>query len=76
MTDTAKTSPNRQRKIEAVNALQEKLQAAKAFFFTDYRGLTHKQLEDLRKSLKKVSAEFIVAKNTLLKLAIHKLRIK
>ena len=73
MTDTAKTSPNRQRKIEAVNALQEKLQAAKAFFFTDYRGLTHKQLEDLRKSLKKVSAEFIVAKNTLLKLAIHKL---
>lgn len=73
MDKAAKTSPNRERKIEAVSALQEKLQAAKAFFFTDYRGLTHKQLEDLRKSLKKVSAEFIVAKNTLLKLAIRRL---
>lgn len=73
MDKVAKISPNRQRKIEAVSALQEKLQTAKAFFFTDYRGLTHKQLEDLRKSLKKVSAEFIVAKNTLLKLTIQRL---
>lgn len=68
-----KTSPNRQRKIEAISSLQEKLKTAKAFFFTDYRGLTHKQLEELRKALKKVEAEYIVAKNTLLKLAIQQL---
>lgn len=71
MDKVQKTSPNRQRKIEAVTGLQEKLKKAKAFFFTDYRGLTHKQLEDLRRSLKKVEAELIVAKNTLLKLAIQ-----
>lgn len=73
MDKVAKTSPNRQRKIEAITALQDKLKTAKAFFFTDYRGLTHRQLEELRKALKKVEAEFIVAKNTLLKLAIQKL---
>ncbi len=73
MDKVLKTSPNRQRKIEAVTGLQDKLAAAKAFFFTDYRGLTHKQLEELRKALKKVEAEFIVAKNTLLKLAIQQL---
>ena len=73
MDKAQKTSPNRQRKIEAVSGLQEKLKKAKAFFFTDYRGLTHKQLEELRKALKKVQAEFIVAKNSLLKLAIPQL---
>lgn len=61
--------PN-QRKIDAVASLKDKLSRAKAFFLTDYRGLTHQQLEQLRRALKKVEAEFLIAKNTLLKLAI------
>lgn len=73
MDKAQKTSTNRQKKIETIASLQEKLKTAKAFFFTDYRGLTHKQLEELRKSLKKVQAEFIVAKNSLLRLAIQQL---
>lgn len=61
--------PN-QKKIDTVADLKQKLEKAKAFFLTDYRGLTHQQLEQLRKGLKKVEAEYLVAKNTLLKLAM------
>lgn len=65
-----KISTNKQRKIDSVAQLKQKLEKAKSFFLTDYRGLTHQQLEQLRKGLKKVEAEYLVAKNTLLKLAI------
>lgn len=58
------------KKVETVAALKEKLEKAKTLFITEYRGLTHQQLETLRKALKKVEAEYIVAKNRLLKIAI------
>lgn len=57
-------------KAEVVSLLKDKIEKAKALFITDYRGLTHQQLEQLRKALKKVEAEFLVAKNTLMKIAI------
>lgn len=55
------------RKTAIVGALKDKLDKAKSFFLTDYRGLTHQQLEALRKLLKREKAEFLIAKNTLLK---------
>ncbi|OGG14274.1 50S ribosomal protein L10 [Candidatus Gottesmanbacteria bacterium RIFCSPHIGHO2_01_FULL_39_10] len=61
-----------QQKIDQVKNLTDKLAKAKAFFLADYRGLSHQQLESLKKSLKKVQGEFVVAKNTLLKLALKK----
>lgn len=67
MTNEKRKSKLNQRKIDTVTALKEKLSRAKAVFVTDYRGLTHKQLEDLRKSLKKAEAEYLIVKNTLLK---------
>ncbi len=54
-----------QKKIDSVVNLTDKLARAKAFILVDYRGLKHKQLEDLRKILKKSNAEFTVAKNRL-----------
>lgn len=71
MNKKAKVSANKQKKIEAVGMLQEKLAKTKVLFLADYQGLTHKQLEELRKSLKKVEAEFLIAKNRLLKIAIR-----
>lgn len=65
-----KISQNRQKKIDNVAALKDKLAKTKALFLTDYRGMTHTQMETLRKALKKVQAEFVVAKNTLLKIAM------
>ncbi len=59
-----------QKKIDTVKKLKTKLEKAKAIFLTDYRGLTHQQLEQLKKALKKIEAEYIVVKNRLLKIAI------
>lgn len=53
------------KKIATVNSLKEKIKKAKSMVLTDYRGLTHKQLEELRSKLKKLQAEFTVTKNTL-----------
>lgn len=60
----------KQRKIDSVGKLTDKFKKAKAVFMTDYRGLTHQQMETLRKSLKKAEGDFVVAKNTLLKRAL------
>lgn len=59
-----------QKKIETVQKLTDKVARARTMVITDYTGLKHKQLEELRKSLKKVKAEFTVTKNTLLKKAL------
>ena len=55
-----------QRKIDTVKELLEKAQKAKSLIFTDYRGLTVAQTQDLKKKLKVEKGEFVVTKNTLL----------
>lgn len=59
----------RQQKEELVIKLSEQLGKAKAIVFTDYKGLTMKQLSDLRDKLRDVSGELTITKNTLLKKA-------
>ena len=59
-----------QKKIETVKTLREKLSRAKAMVLVDYRGMTMKHLDDLRKGLRLVEAEFTISKNTLLKKAL------
>lgn len=59
-----------QRKIDAVNNLTDKMAKAKIMVLADYRGLKHKQMEELRKVLKKDDGELIVAKNRLVKRAL------
>ena len=53
--------------IETVTKLKSRLEKATSIIFADYSRLTHKQLEDLRKLLKKAEGSLVVAKNTLLK---------
>ncbi len=64
---TKKVSPNRVKKQELVAELSTKVAKSKAMVFTNYTGLTHKQLETFKREIKKADAEFVVAKNTLLK---------
>lgn len=61
-----------QKKIDSVGNLIEKLARARAIVLTDYHGLTHRQLEDLKKAVKKAAGDFIIVKNTLLKIASEK----
>lgn len=59
-----------QKKIDTVSLLTEKISRAKAMVFVDYRGLKHKQLEILRKSLKSVNADLTITKNRLMMRAL------
>jgi len=74
--ESKKISVNRQKKEQLVAKLGEKIKKARAIVFTNYQGLTHKQLEELKKSLRSQNADFVVAKNTLLGLALKKAGFK
>lgn len=59
-----------QKKIDEVAMLSGKVEKAKAIVFADYTGVKHKQLEELRKTLRKNDAEMVVAKNRMIKRAL------
>jgi len=61
---------NRKTKETLVNGYVEKLQRSQAVIVTEYRGLTHKQLEVLRRDLRGCESELAVSKNTLLARAL------
>lgn len=63
----------KQKNISVVTELTDKLAKAKSVVVTDYQGLTHKQAEELHKNVKKVGGEYLVVKNSLLKIASGKI---
>lgn len=60
---------NIDKKKEIVKALSKELKEAASLVFVDYSGLTVKLQQELKKRLKAVGANMLVAKNTLLKLS-------
>lgn len=54
-----------QRKIDQVAELTDKLSRTQLTLVTDYRGLTVAEITELRRRLREVGAELVVAKNTL-----------
>lgn len=69
--DIKPVNKNRAKKEAVVADLSEQLEKAKGVVFTNYQGLTHKQLEELKKAIKPLDADFAITKNTLLKLALE-----
>lgn len=59
-------------KEEIVKSLTEKLQKSKSAVFTSFSGLKVQDAEKLRKIAKKEKSEVLVAKKTLLKIALKK----
>lgn len=59
-----------QEKLAAVEDLKARFTGVKTVVLTEYRGLTVRQLSDLRRQLRAVSAEYKVVKNRLARLAI------
>jgi len=59
-----------QKKIDVVAEMTDKIARSKSIIFADYIGLKHKQLEELRKNMRKVDAEFMVTKNKLMERAL------
>ena len=57
------TSQNRQKKEVIVAELLEKVAKSKGMVFANYQGLTHHQLEALKRAMRKSEAEFVATKN-------------
>lgn len=60
----------REKKGELVSEYTEKLRRSQAVIVSEYRGLTTKQLQDLRRELRAGGSEMVVAKNTLISRAL------
>ncbi|EKD65163.1 MAG: 50S ribosomal protein L10 [uncultured bacterium] len=65
-----KINSSREKKQKIVAQIADKVSLAKSLVFTNYQGLSHKQIEQLKKALKQTDAELAITKNTLLKLAL------
>jgi len=59
----------RPEKVQAVADIKERLEGAEAVFLTEYRGLTVKAVQALRRSLRESGADYKVVKMTLAQLA-------
>ncbi|HEX6947604.1 MAG TPA: 50S ribosomal protein L10 [Acidimicrobiia bacterium] len=55
----------RPEKVQAVQDIREKLESAEAVFLTEYRGLSVKEVQELRRALRASGAEYKVVKMTL-----------
>jgi large subunit ribosomal protein L10 len=60
----------KEKKTLQVTELTEKFSRSKAVVFTEYKGLTVAEIANLRKLLKEAGAEYKVAKNTLINIAV------
>lgn len=65
----------RKEKEESLASLTEDLKSAKGVVFTQYRGMTVKQLSNVRKNLRQENVKYQVVKVTLLKKALNALGI-
>lgn len=63
---STKVSTAKQKRIDLVNEYTTRVEKSKGLVFADYQGLTHQQLEGLKRALKKIDGEFIITKNTLI----------
>lgn len=63
------TPLNKEQKKAEVAELKEKFQKTKGLVFTEYKGMTVDELNDLRKMLRPANVEYRIVKNTLAKIA-------
>ncbi len=64
---------SREEKGALIDGYVARLQRCKAVLVTEYRGLSVKQLQDLRRELRSANCELLVAKNTLMERALTQL---
>lgn len=60
-----------QKNVQKLDEVKQKVDRATAMFFVDYAGLTHRQLEEARNSLRENESEISIIKNTLMNIALQ-----
>lgn len=71
MNKQAKKTINKASKVALVAELTDKVQKSKGMVFANYQGLTHQQLEGLKKAVQKLEGDFIATKNSLILKALE-----
>lgn len=61
--------------IEEYDQMIEKATKGGGMVFANYQGLTHHQLEGLKKSVRALDAEFVATKNTLILRSLEKIKL-
>ena len=61
----------RTEKEQLVAELKDKIEGAKALYYTDFTGLNVKRMTELRRRLRKADVEYVVIKNTLALRAVN-----
>jgi len=59
-----------QKNVQLLDEVKAKVEKSTAMFFVDYAGLTHQQLEEVRRELTAAESEIAIIKNTLMHLAL------
>ncbi len=62
---------NKEQKSKIIDSLTNEFKASKSIVICDYKGLSHKELENLRKEATNSNTKVQVAKNTLVKIAVR-----
>lgn len=68
--EVSRLAITREKKETMVNEYVDKLRRSQAIVVTEYRGLTTKQIGNLRRDLRGAEAELVVSKNTLMARAL------
>jgi len=66
---------NKTEKDVVIGELHEKLNAARAFYLTDFTGMNVKQITEFRSRLRKQGVDYVVVKNTLAQRALQGLEV-
>lgn len=61
--------------ITSLSEIKDRVEKAQSMFLVDYTGLTHQQLEEMRRELVSVKAEIVILKNTLVNIAFQEKKI-
>ena len=61
----------RSEKEQLVTELREKIEGAKALYYTDFTGLNVKRMTELRRRLRRAGVQYVVIKNTLALRAVN-----
>lgn len=67
--------PGRLLKLHMVDEYADRFKGSSSIFVTEFRGLTNKELKDLRKNLKLASAHYLIVKNSICRSALKKLEL-
>jgi len=60
-----------QKNVQLLQEAKERVDRAAAIFFADYQGVTHKQLEEARREIRKIGGEIAISKNNLINIALN-----